>query len=474
MMLILDRHQFSAFTDGTGMTTARCPVVIYPKSVDFIAAGAPIKEDQRQYVNVADEEIWVGRVGAAGRERLGTLVRARVQFAEPGEHPFKAWLSTHRPLTYSKTECDRNASFISFNEQIQTLTTDVNGVGEVEFVIPLIGGNTYKVWASASDGGGKIEGGAKLQTWRVLACFECYSLGSATAPASQILDVIKVFKSAYIEIFSLGMHPIDFDGTMVANYGLGLQRVFEAVDAAFDEHSLLNSWSPLVIIAVNVDQLADMDPEPLHMKKSWRARDGLLIELDLPRWPTQRHGVVNDEHWLISSHYTESDGKELTINPEAIQRVPGKKRTELFSTITVDLTNFAKISGKLDISVRVIRTDASSGSTLEVMPAGSSSRHNAVFLAQRSDWTKLTAIVRLNAHLHEIGHHLGLVPSGDGALDRSSTYYSISSENTAQRGNHCSDTNCAMFGETYQRTYFCSDCIKALRKQDVRDVTEKL
>ena len=64
--------------------------------------------------------------------------------------------------------------------------------------------------------------------------------------------------------------------------------------------------------------------------------------------------------------------------------------------------------------------------------------------------------------LHEVGHKIGMVPDGNGALARQSNC-----DDTTFVGPHCADSGCVMYGQAdASRNAFCSICEKSVRKLD--------
>jgi hypothetical protein len=225
-------------------------------------------------------------------------------------------------------------------------------------------------------------------------------------------------------------------------------------DGAYDK-----SRDPFSFVCVFVDCLAlgptsftvkDMPAARAGFFKRVFGKDGVDVPFNLPSnyrlWYKIDKGP-HAEKWLIKAEFIPDGGGARIDMKNDVERASG-------SSIRLRTKNLpAGAKGKFRVVLNVA----------EGCYGGySKSKMNMVVIGTR-DYTDHEFDVddMKFVLIHEIGHKLGMVPTGEGGLKKQSTHDDV---HDPAKKSHCNDKGCVMWWQMTKARTFCGACQQSLRK----------
>ena len=441
-----------------------------------------------QYVNLEEvDDKWNDGVALTTTERQSRKPRIHVEFNRPGAHRFTI---TVKPdpgnIAYSGRERGRRPSYQDPHTNPRPYTTKADGTFIVDDIeLPAAGRNVYLF--EVRDERGQLIKTERVETARRLYVQEVMCL--SRNPAPHLHDVTPV--TAELAIHGIDMVQLprrSFRGRSsvdAADSVEGQQAIMRQVNGAYAS-SEGRVREPYTLVVCHVDRLAvsglsgDMRM-PVPAGPGGRNMDVPVLNDDRT-WARLWLDYEEGEDWLIHARYiyTDASGVERTVTiPRELMTpirdtVPGD-----CSAVKVDLTRLfpTPVRGTLNIQFRVV---AASYAGLAITDT------NLLFVSTLDGFEPNSQAYLTETLAHEMGHLLGMVPSGpdwsglasiDSSADMSKLdpppqfyynhgghcYYGLPNRN----GEYSSEIGqCVMYGITCANIHFCPGCAKAMRKVD--------
>ncbi len=430
-----------------------------------------------QWVNLPSEDKWVNGDEIKNKDRLGMKPRLKVKFDKKGAHPFKI---KFQPPTgtaaYSETEKNRNSNF-KYTDLEKSYTTDADGTKIITGDFQVLAGGGYKFKAEAKDKKGKKVTTGTLTTKRLFYYLEAKMTG-LTSVLSSTSAVETEFNKHHMKIKKLSALTITHQPNIGSNSDNSTlsSNVNTAVDAdvaakakkkylltvAYTDHLAVKNSS--VTISKNP---VDVGPGKAKVVIPVTAR-GLLS----PHTVDTRylwHDIVAGEGWFVEAKFHKIGGGVATI---PAGKVTHKGTGNFWNVVEIDVTGLAAGRGKIEVKVNVV--DRMRGG----LALGGA---NQVCVCTRAWWSNEADASQKCTIIHEIGHKVGMVANGSGNQpDKVATHYS----GKGHAGDHCykgcsagatsynstanlTASQCVIFGAVNEKTAFCSNCEKAVKKLDI-------
>lgn len=440
------------------------------------ASGATVGSGT-QIVNLPKDAKWVGNgVWVKSQERLGTKLRIKVTFNQPGSHEFKLKLEADADnVQYTGGEKGRNANF-KHQEAEKSYTTDGDGTKIVadDFFVTVAGGAFYRPVATDAEGN-EVRGGL-LYTQRLAYYVELKMKGLDSA------ETLSGFRQEFYRhhLNFDRLEPVEMDH--MPNIGSSADTdAFKAKARAAYSGSAGPGKEPYVIAIAYTDHLAVKDANRKITKGGVETGPGKadveVIIADTSKTPPENkvlwHDLVPGEGWFVSATFLPDGGtagKDEVVIPQAncTPKSLSASNPNLWKKVKIKVSGMAEAKGTITLRVNWVNR----------MRGGISlGNGNIVCVCTRSWWKDKSTSDQNQVVIHEVGHQLRMVADGSGKNpDRVATQYT----DKGHKGSHChynlpvktsysgvSGSSCVMFGATNGVSTFCPNCAPAVVKQDL-------
>ncbi|MGE8656391.1 MAG: type VI secretion system Vgr family protein [Achromobacter sp.] len=442
-----------------------------------------------QYVNLAEaSERWNDGQALNSLDRQTNKPKIHVKFNKAGQHRFTVKVSP-RPgnAVYSAREQNRQPLYREPGQRSYSYVTDPDGTKTVDDIaLPAAGLNTY-LFEVVNDKN-QIISTEVVETVRRLYLQEIMLPGPETMPRPHGFQPTAT-EYARHGVDVLQLPPVSTRGdanTDVFTDG-GEARLRQLAGSVYPR-SQGPSHAPYTIAVCHVDRLATMLPvQPIYVQASagpgagdkevqFVSADGTVNFL----W----HHIEPDVDWFLECLFEYTDPaagvRRVPVPRERLTPVPyDPAEPKACHALNIRLAGLLPIpaTGRLILRVRLMESAAAGVAFYNT---------NLLCVAALSPWDPVTMNYQQETLVHEIGHLIGMVPSGpewvqanpdeadmdSSKLDKGPYFYS-------QAGNHChfglpasqadpSHTGaCVMFGGDCQSIRYCVHCAKAVRKVDM-------
>ena len=460
-------------TGGTEEVKVELPLVI--EAVGFVQ-DAEVREDATdqpaQIVNLPRDAKWVDDTLVKSKDRLGQKPRIRVRFNRPGKHPFKLQVVPGpKNAAYTGAEEGRNAHY-KHETAARDYTTDDDGTKVVDdLAVGCAGKDAYAIRAT---GDGTAHTGPFLGCVRLVWLQELKMKG---APAATTLASTRgEYAKAGILVEQLAAEEVDRLENISADPA-DTTALKDKARAAYGK-SKAKDKEPYVVAVAYTDHLAVKDAGKEIQLSDVRAgpgRSDVVVDVvdaaNGNRVKSLWNDIVTGEGWFVSARFVKEGGTspadEVAIPQASCTALPaaGSDKTQVQVKVS-DLSVPSGTKGTIVLKVNWVNRMRAGLS----IPGG-----NLVVICTRAWWRAESDADQNSTLVHELGHHLGMVPDGGGTgLDATPNQYT----GKGHVGSHChtgvpdqasyasAAGTCVMFGASGNMA-FCPDCAKAACKVDV-------
>ena len=442
-----------------------------------------------QYVNLTEpSERWNDGQALNSLDRQTNKPKIHVKFNKAGQHRFTVKVSP-RPgnAVYSARERSRQPLYREPTQRTYSYVTDADGTKTVDDIaLPAAGLNTY-LFEVINDKN-QIISTEVVETVRRLYLQEIMLPGPEALPRPHGFQPTAT-EYARHGVDVLQLPPVSTPGDANSDVFTedGEARLRQLAGSVYPR-SQGPSHAPYTIVVCHVDRLASMLPvQPIYVQASagpgapdkevqFVSADGNVSFL----W----HNIEPNVDWFLECLF------EYTDPAAGVRRVPVARdrltplpydpaEPKACHAVNIRLAGLLPIpaTGRLILRVRLMESAAAGAAFYDT---------NLLCVAALSPFEPVTMNYQQETLVHEIGHLIGMVPSGpewaqahpdeadmdSSKLDKGPFFYS-------QMGNHChfglpasqadpSHTGaCVMFGGDCQSIRYCVHCAKAVRKVDM-------
>lgn len=442
-----------------------------------------------QYVNLTEpSERWNDGQALNSLDRQTNKPKIHVKFNKAGQHRFTVKVSP-RPgnAVYSAREQSRQPLYREPTQRTYSYVTDADGTKTVDDIaLPAAGLNTY-LFEVINDKN-QIISTEVVETVRRLYLQEIMLPGPEALPRPHGFQPTAT-EYARHGVDVLQLPPVSTPGDANSDVFTedGEARLRQLAGSVYPR-SQGPSHAPYTIVVCHVDRLASMLPvQPIYVQASagpgapdkevqFVSADGNVSFL----W----HNIEPNVDWFLECLF------EYTDPAAGVRRVPVARdrltplpydaaEPKACHAVNIRLAGLLPIpaTGRLILRVRLMESAAAGAAFYDT---------NLLCVAALSPFEPVTMNYQQETLVHEIGHLIGMVPSGpewaqahpdeadmdSSRLDKGPFFYS-------QMGNHChfglpasqadpSHTGaCVMFGGDCQSIRYCVHCAKAVRKVDM-------
>ncbi|BEG74061.1 type VI secretion system Vgr family protein [Achromobacter xylosoxidans] len=442
-----------------------------------------------QYVNLTEpSERWNDGQALNSLDRQTNKPKIHVKFNKAGQHRFTVKVSP-RPgnAVYSAREQGRQPLYREPTQRTYSYVTDADGTKTVDDIaLPAAGLNTY-LFEVINDKN-QIISTEVVETVRRLYLQEIMLPGPEALPRPHGFQPTAT-EYARHGVDVLQLPPVSTPGDANSDVFTedGEARLRQLAGSVYPR-SQGPSHAPYTIVVCHVDRLASMLPvQPIYVQASagpgapdkevqFVSADGNVSFL----W----HNIEPNVDWFLECLF------EYTDPAAGVRRVPVARdrltplpydpaEPKACHAVNIRLAGLLPIpaTGRLILRVRLMESAAAGAAFYDT---------NLLCVAALSPFEPVTMNYQQETLVHEIGHLIGMVPSGpewaqahpdeadmdSSRLDKGPFFYS-------QMGNHChfglpasqadpSHTGaCVMFGGDCQSIRYCVHCAKAVRKVDM-------
>ncbi|MPT27516.1 MAG: type IV secretion protein Rhs [Achromobacter sp.] len=440
-----------------------------------------------QYVNLerADER-WNDGNALTTTERQTRRPRIHVEFNRPGSHRFTITVKADPGnIAYSSRERGRRASYQEPHANPRSYVTDADGTRIVDDIaLPAAGRNVYLF--EVRDERGQLIKTERVETARRLYIQEVMCMSAR--PAAHLADVTPVTAEFALHGIDMIQLPrLRFRGRSAvdaADSPTAQQAIMDAVRRVYAS-SPGKQREPYTLVVCHVDRLAAPGTSgdmrlPVPAGPGGRVMTVPILNDDrtlASLW----YEFDDGDDWLVHARYihTDASGVERSIPIPRHLMTPVRESSGAVFSVTVDLTRISAtpLRGMLNIQFNTV---AASYAGLALTGT------NLLFVSTLDPYEPNSQAYLTETLAHEMGHLLGMVPSGpdwpglrdedpsadDSKLDPPQHFY-------YNMGGHCyfglPDQNgeysdeigqCVMYGITCANIHFCPSCSKAVRKVD--------
>ena len=443
-------------------------------AVEWVEDAATIASGT-QWVNLPREAKWVDGTRVTTLDRCGHRPWVKVRFDRPGAHHFKIKLVPDPSgTTYTGAEEGRNANFTYEKRELDFNTAgDGTKVLEGDLFLTVASKTSYKLKAK-DDYGHEVESGA-LAAKRLVYYVELPMQG-LTSVATSLGTMTGEFAGHDLVLASAGRQEMTHMPN-VSNSAAD-ETTFKSNARTAYQAAGVTDKEPYLIAIAYTDQLAVKDPNQVVVKTGATVGPGAAA-VDIPIVDSAGgnkylwNNIVPGEGWFVSATYL-PDGSPAGTAPTNIAAASctavasNASVPDMCRTVRVDVTGLAAGTGTITLTINWVNRMRGGLS----FPGG-----NLVCVCTRSWWQAKTTASQNQTMVHEIGHHVGMVPDGTGTTpDQSPTQYTDS----GHVGSHChngvaaqadyrgvSGSTCVMFGATNGISAFCANCQPGVRKGDL-------
>lgn len=442
-----------------------------------------------QYVNLTEPSVrWNDGQALNSLDRQTNKPKIHVKFNKAGQHRFTVKVSP-RPgnAVYSAREQSRQPLYREPTQRTYSYVTDADGTKTVDDIaLPAAGLNTY-LFEVINDKN-QIISTEVVETVRRLYLQEIMLPGPEALPRPHGFQPTAT-EYARHGVDVLQLPPVSTPGDANSDVFTedGEARLRQLAGSVYPR-SQGPSHAPYTIVVCHVDRLASMLPvQPIYVQASagpgapdkevqFVSADGNVSFL----W----HNIEPNVDWFLECLF------EYTDPAAGVRRVPVARdrltplpydpaEPKACHAVNIRLAGLLPIpaTGRLILRVRLMESAAAGAAFYDT---------NLLCVAALSPFEPVTMNYQQETLVHEIGHLIGMVPSGpewaqahpdeadmdSSRLDKGPFFYS-------QFGNHChfglpasqadpSHTGaCVMFGGDCQSIRYCVHCAKAVRKVDM-------
>ena len=440
-----------------------------------------------QYVNldqVADR--WNDGSALTTTERQSNRPRIHVEFNRPGQHRFTITVKPDPAnIPYSARERGRRASYQEPHSNPRSYVTNADGSRIVDDItLPAAGLNLYLF--EVRDERGQLIKTERVETVRRLYIQEVMCM--SPRPAGHLADVTPVTAEFALHGIDMIQLPrVQFRGRSAVNAADDADAqhaIMQAVRQAYTP-SAGKQREPYTLVVCHVDRLVapgvsgDMRL-PVPAGPGGRVMTVPIVNDDRSQSPLWYEFDQGDD-WLVHARYLYRDasGAERSLPIPRHLITPIRDESGGVWSVSVDLTQVSPtpLTGMLNIQFNTV---AASYAGLAITGT------NLLFVSTLDPFVPNSQAYLTETLAHEMGHLLGMVPSGpdwpglrnvdtsadDSKLDPPTHFY-------YNMGGHCyfglRDQNgqynqeigqCVMYGITCANIHFCPSCSKAVRKVD--------
>ncbi|WP_415830658.1 hypothetical protein, partial [Achromobacter marplatensis] len=440
-----------------------------------------------QYVNLAQvADRWNDGSALTTTERQSNRPRIHVEFNRPGQHRFTITVKPDPAnIPYSARERGRRASYQEPHSNPRSYVTNADGTRIVDDItLPAAGLNLYLF--EVRDERGQLIKTERVETVRRLYIQEVMCM--SPRPAGHLADVTPVTAEFALHGIDMIQLPrVQFRGRSAVNAADDADAqhaIMQAVRQAYTPSSG-KQREPYTLVVCHVDRLVapgvsgDMRL-PVPAGPGGRVMTVPIVNDDRSQSPLWYEFDQGDD-WLVHARYLYRDasGAERSLPIPRHLITPIRDESGGVWSVSVDLTQVSPtpLTGMLNIQFNTV---AASYAGLAITGT------NLLFVSTLDPFVPNSQAYLTETLAHEMGHLLGMVPSGpdwpglrnvdtsadDSKLDPPTHFY-------YNMGGHCyfglPDQNgqynqeigqCVMYGITCANIHFCPSCSKAVRKVD--------
>ncbi|MEN4921547.1 type IV secretion protein Rhs [Achromobacter spanius] len=440
-----------------------------------------------QYVNLERvDERWNDGNALTTTERQTRRPRIHVEFNRAGAHRFTITVKADPGnIAYSNRERGRRASYQEPHANPRSYITNADGTRIVDDIdLPAAGRNVYLF--EVRDERGQLIKTERVETARRLYIQEVMCM--STRPAGHLADVTPVTAEFALHGIDMIQLPrLQFRGRSAVDAADNVdaqQAIMDAVRRVYAS-SPGKQREPYTLVVCHVDRLAAPGTSgdmrlPVPAGPGGRVMTVPIVNDDrtlASLW----YEFDDSDDWLVHARYiyTDASGAERSIPIPRHLMTPVRESSGAVFSVTVDLTQISStpLRGVLNIQFNTV---AASYAGLAITGT------NLLFVSTLDPYEPNSQAYLTETLAHEMGHLLGMVPSGpdwpglrnedpsadDSKLDPPQHFY-------YNMGGHCyfglpnqngqySDEigQCVMYGITCANIHFCPSCSKAVRKVD--------
>ncbi|MFY1910560.1 type VI secretion system Vgr family protein [Achromobacter xylosoxidans] len=442
-----------------------------------------------QYVNLTEpSERWNDGQALNSLDRQTNKPKIHVKFNKAGQHRFTVKVSP-RPgnAVYSARERSRQPLYREPTQRTYSYVTDADGTKTVDDIaLPAAGLNTY-LFEVINDKN-QIISTEVVETVRRLYLQEIMLPGPEALPRPHGFQPTAT-EYARHGVDVLQLPPVSTPGDANSDVFTedGEARLRQLAGSVYPR-SQGPSHAPYTIVVCHVDRLASMLPvQPIYVQASagpgapdkevqFVSADGNVSFL----W----HNIEPNVDWFLECLFEYTDPaagmRRVPVARDRLTPLPyDPAEPKACHAVNIRLAGLLPIpaTGRLILRVRLMESAAAGAAFYDT---------NLLCVAALSPFEPVTMNYQQETLVHEIGHLIGMVPSGpewaqahpdeadmdSSKLDKGPFFYS-------QFGNHChfglpasqadpSHTGaCVMFGGDCQSIRYCVHCAKAVRKVDM-------
>ncbi|MDF3941221.1 type IV secretion protein Rhs [Achromobacter denitrificans] len=440
-----------------------------------------------QYVNLERvDERWNDGNALTTTERQTNRPRIHVEFNRPGSHRFTITVKADPGnIAYSSRERGRRPSYQEPHANPRSYVTNADGTRIVDDIaLPAAGRNVYLF--EVRDERGQLIKTERVETARRLYIQEVICMSAR--PAGHLADVTPVAAEFALHGIDMIQLPrLTFRGRSAVDAADNVdaqQAIMDAVRRVYAS-SPGKQREPYTLVVCHVDRLAAPGTSgdmrlPVPAGPGGRVMTVPIVNDDrtlASLW----YEFDDSDDWLVHARYihTDASGAERSIPIPRHLMTPVRESSGAVFSVTVDLTRISPtpLRGVLNIQFNTV---AASYAGLAITGT------NLLFVSTLDPYEPNSQAYLTETLAHEMGHLLGMVPSGpdwpglrnedpsadDSKLDPPQHFY-------YNMGGHCyfglpnqngqyTDEigQCVMYGITCANIHFCPSCSKAVRKVD--------
>lgn len=467
-------------------SSVACSTANTVASVEFMHGAGPATGDLTQFVNIAPADAFVGGT-IANRDRLGPSPRVIIRFTRQATGRCKLFVDRAATADlYSDTEQAKPGYALVPGPGGLDVDSDDQGVAAVSGAISLTVCGGHRFSLRATDTIGTVASAWALTVRRRVyvqpVCMPFARTQYETFVAEQQQALIARFAAQGIDL-------VFRDVVQIANQN----NVWSGDDRATFRNNIRTACGdavaplrPHVITLAFVRHFAE-PVECTQLKQSFAPGETdktfALADKDDPdtprlAWmPEQLGGPPFRAETAITFKPTEGanfalGSQSLTLQPSSFL-FPHRLNRVRCVLSAADETNTARLAGGGEVWFRFRYAKFLGG----VAEGGGLGNSDLMAVCAQQSWQDTTSLSMANFVTHEMGHKLGLVPTGDAHglcdLDGHPTTY----VGKGHTGPHChaglpvrddyaaiGGGTCVMYGSPVATLDFCANCSKALRK----------
>ncbi len=458
-----------------------------------------------QWVNLERDAKFVAD-GITSIERVGEAVHFKCTFKGNDLGSFRYRVVPEEEAEYSRKEKGRNPHFKLRSGKGSTTN---NGAGETTIEntvkLPAAGGNKYKIEVQWMDKGGSTLKTSDTVVTRRRLFYQSIQMSGLGAGAGDIggmesdmeADYWDEPRKYYVKLLKKASTTIPLIKTMrgeVVGGSTSIANLDEMLNAAKPQYAL-STYDPFAFVLVWSNYIATKGSTVVNQTVNVAAPAatwsyaGTTFTLETGKFLWYQLDDTDDanQEWLrsIDCYYTDAAGRPSHLRiPRDRASIAGPAHRSLggHSQIAIDLSaaDMSVIRDHFVAGAGSIRFQVTVNVTIGWTNGFSLGGINLITVADKAVWDPRTRDGKAQTLMHELGHKVGMTPSGTGRLPRKpSCYYT----GQGHQGPHCSkgasynaatrtwagSPQCVMYGASHAarpRT-FCAECAPLVRKLDM-------